>query len=227
LTDQRRQIDLARLKSQQKELPFQPQISVWKPATWSPGTKLRVAFLDGDATTRAFVLEVAKEWLVDLNLSLVESSQPDAEVRVTFTGKGVWSKVGRTAQSVPSGQPTMGLGGLLTEGDLTARRAYVLHEFGHALGALHEHQRPDAPLTWRREVVYAHYLRLYRWSRAQVDEQVILPFQYQSVASSTQFDRMSVMMYPIDKDFTEEQFVQSWNSQLTAWDRAVMAGLYK
>jgi len=219
--------DLARLKKQQKKPVFQPQISVWEPAVWKPGTRLRVTFLDGDVVTRDFVMNVAKEWLVGLNLSMTASSDATAEVRVTFAGNGVWSKIGRTAQSVAVGQPTMGLAGLLTTSDASLRRAYVLHEFGHALGALHEHQRRDAPLTWKRDVVHAYYLNLYGWSGAQVDAQVILPFQHQDVASSPKFDRMSVMMYPVHKEFTEEGFVQSWNSQLTTWDRTIVASLYR
>ena len=219
--------DLARFKKQKKEPPFQPQISVWEPSIWTPGMTLRVRFLDGDAATREFVMDVAQEWVAGLKLGVATSSDTDAEVRVTFSGKGVWSKVGKSAQSVPHAQPTMGLAGLLQSNEAGVRRAYVLHEFGHALGALHEHQRRDAPLTWKRDVVYAYYLQLYGWSSTQVDEQVILPFQHQSVASSPNFDRMSVMMYPVHKEFTDEQFVQSWNSQLTSWDRSVMAGLYK
>ena len=219
--------DLSRLKAQKKPLPFQPQISVWEPATWSPGTKLRVRFQDGDEATRSFVMDTAKEWVHGLNLGLATSADTDAELRITLGGKGLWSKVGKLAKSVPHEQPTMELGGLLQTDDAATRRAYVLHEFGHALGALHEHQRPNAPLTWKRDVVYAYYLELYGWSPAQVDEQVILPFQHQSVASSPEFDRMSVMMYPIHKKFTAEQFVQPWNSQLTSWDRSVMAALYK
>jgi len=219
--------DLARFKKQNRESPFQPQISVWEPSIWTPGMTVRVRFIDGNAASRTFVMEVAQEWIDGLKLGLATSSDTDAEVRVTFSGHGVWSKVGKSAQSVPYAEPTMGLAGLLQTNEVGLRRAYVLHEFGHALGALHEHQRPDAPLTWKRDVVYAHYLQSYGWSHTQVDEQVILPFQHQSVASSPQFDRMSVMMYPVQKDFTNEQFVQPWNSQLTSWDRSVMASLYK
>lgn len=135
--------------------------------------------------------------------------------------------VGRGALAVAHGSPTMGLAGLLQSNDLALRRAYVLHEFGHALGAVHEHQRPDAPLTWRLSVVNAHYLNLYGWSEAQTYAQVIRPLHAPSLVASPDFDRMSVMMYPIHKEFTEQQFVQPWNSQLTAWDRKVMASLYR
>lgn len=204
-----------------------PQISIWKPVTWQPGAKLRVAFLDGDAAVKDEVLSVAREWTHGLTLEFVESHDPAAELRVTFRGRGVWSKVGKQAASVKVGEPTMGLGALPQETNPSIRRAYILHEFGHALGALHEHRRPDAPLTWKKKIVYAHYLKEYAWSEEQVDAQVIMPFTYHSVVSSPQFDRASVMMYPVLKDFTEEGFTQPWNSTLTEWDRSVVAALYK
>jgi hypothetical protein len=219
--------NLALFKPQKNPSLYYPQISIWEPQKWKAGTKLRVRFLDGDTTTRAFVMDVATEWTEGLTLGLSESSAAESELRVTFAGTGVWSKVGKQANIEPLDKPTMGLAALLQSSDPAVRRAYVLHEFGHALGALHEHQRPDAPLTWVRPAVYAYYLNMYRWSESQVDQQVILPFQYGSVVSSSEFDRASVMMYPIHKEFTKERFVQPWNSELTKWDRQIMASMYK
>src|SRR5438445_521773 len=34
-------------------------------------------------------------------------------------------------------------------------RRTVLHEFGHALGAIHEHQSPGGEIKWNKDVVYA------------------------------------------------------------------------
>ena len=31
----------------------------------------------------------------------------------------------------------------------------VVHEFGHALGCIHEHQSPAATFQWNKEAVYA------------------------------------------------------------------------
>jgi hypothetical protein len=33
-------------------------------------------------------------------------------------------------------------------------RSVILHEFGHALGAVHEHESPYARIQWDREKVY-------------------------------------------------------------------------
>ena len=57
-------------------------------------------------------------------------------------GRGTsWSYVGSEAQSVPIGKPTMCLN--LRNGSDDYKRYVVMHEFGHALGLEHEHQRPD------------------------------------------------------------------------------------
>lgn len=210
----------------EKWFQLQPQIINWEPAKWrSP--RIRIAFLDGDAASRALVMTVAKEWLPGLKLSFTESTDTTGDVRITFTGNGVWSKIGQTADTVPDGEPTMGLAGVLQSRNADVRRAYILHEFGHALGALHEHQRHDAPLTWKTDAVYAYYARMYGWSEAQVDKEVILPLQESSTIASPQFDRFSVMMYPILEGFTKEGFVQPWNSKITEVDRRTMAEFYK
>lgn len=220
---------LADLKDQQKQPAFKPQISLWKPSVWEPGTSLNIRFLDGDPAIHQFVMEVANEWTQGLNVSFQKSGDTGAQIRVSFSGSGVWSKVGRLAEQVAPGLPTMGLGGLVKTTDLTLRRAYVLHEFGHALGALHEHQRPKAALTWIEDVVFDYYLKEYGWGKEEVVRQVISPLQQadSELAESPEFDPASVMMYPVLKTFTKQQFVQPWNSQLSAWDRKVAATLYK
>ena len=34
----------------------------------------------------------------------------------------------------------------------------VIHEFGHALGCIHEHQSPAADIPWDKEAVYRYYM---------------------------------------------------------------------
>ena len=44
-------------------------------------------------------------------------------------------------------------------------RRLVCHEFGHALGLLHEHQHPQASqVTWNRQAI----MNAYNWSAQQV-----------------------------------------------------------
>lgn len=69
-------------------------------------------------------------------------------LRVTFDPSlGSWTYVGTQNLKIPANQTTLNLGWV----DKTnpAMGAYekgtILHEFGHALGLLHEHQSPARP----------------------------------------------------------------------------------
>jgi len=57
---------------------------------------------------------------------------------------GSWSHIGTEANEIEPRQPTMNLGWLsgLTDAVSDTERGVILHEFGHVLGLLHEHQSP-------------------------------------------------------------------------------------
>ena len=62
---------------------------------------------------------------------------------------GSWSRIGTDATKVPLMSCTMNLG--------FVDRATVLHEFGHALGLIHEHQSPfNDDFRWNWEKVRVH-----------------------------------------------------------------------
>ena len=52
-----------------------------------------------------------------------------------------WSMIGMCAEMVKQPKPTMMLN--LSSMEETVQRSQVIHEFGHALGLAHEHQRVD------------------------------------------------------------------------------------
>lgn len=77
-------------------------------------------------------------------------------LRVTFDESlGSWSYLGTQNLEIPANEATLNLGWV--EKGTTAMGAYekgtILHEFGHALGLLHEHQSPARPgsLTLKEE----------------------------------------------------------------------------
>ena len=50
-------------------------------------------------------------------------------------------------------------------------RSVVLHEFGHALGAIHEHLSPMADIPWDRDAVYKDLSGPpNNWDRAKISE---------------------------------------------------------
>jgi hypothetical protein len=70
----------------------------------------------------------------------------------------------------------------------------ILHEFGHALGLIHEHQRPRRPIQWDKSALYAYALRSWGWDKKTVDEQILATYRSADL-SGTEFDTHSIMMY--------------------------------
>ncbi len=80
----------------------------------------------------------------------------DADIRVAFQqGNGSWSYLGTVCRQIRVDQPTMNYGWLTPDSTDDELRRVVLHEFGHALGLIHEHQSPNRPISWSRAAVIA------------------------------------------------------------------------
>ncbi len=106
---------------------------------------LRVRFLDGDSTVRQKVEQMAQQWTQFVNMTFSFGDDPDAEIRITFQGKGTsWSYIGTDNLAIPKNQATMNLGWLTLATSDAEYTRIVLHEFGHVLGFIHEHQNPVA-----------------------------------------------------------------------------------
>lgn len=193
---------------------------------WPNGSTLRVRFLDGDPGVQAKVKKYANVWSEFANIKFAFGNDPHAEIRITFLLDGSWSTIGTDALTVPDDQPTMNFGWLdPTTPDQEYSRV-VTHEFGHALGLIHEHQNPAGGIKWNKPVVYRYYQGPpNRWSKSQVDLNLFKTYS----KSQTQFsntDPRSIMMYPIPAGFTTDGLVVGMNTALSATDKAFIAQIY-
>jgi hypothetical protein len=193
---------------------------------WATGRVLRVRFLDGLAAVQGRVREMAVDWMKYANIGFDFGSDPNAEIRISFNaGPGSWSFLGTDNLTIPQNMPTMNFGWLGPNSTEEEYRRVVKHEFGHALGLIHEHQHPTAGIPWNKSVVYEHYMRTQSWTKAEVDVNLFQKYE----ASSTQFsayDKDSIMHYPVDAALTTGGFSIGWNTDLSPTDKAFIATVY-
>jgi hypothetical protein len=101
----------------------------------------------------------------------------------------------------------------------------VVHEFGHALGLLHEQSYPTA-IKWKKtDSVYDYYLKTQGWDRDKVDFNVF-EVADRFFTNGTSYDPKSIMHYSIEPWQTEDGYSVEDNYDLSAGDKALIAALY-
>ena len=154
---------------------------------------------------------VEKYWAPFINLKFVWGVPiEDSDVRISFIPElGAFSLVGTEALKVTNKDTiTMNLGWLDqnywntdNKEDLIGTGVVVVHEFGHLLGLIHEHQRPDIPFKWNTELVYASLEgKPNYWSKEQVDNNIFNQPKMTTLNAS-KFDKYSVMQYIFPNNF--------------------------
>jgi len=101
----------------------------------------------------------------------------------------------------------------------------VVHEFGHALGLLHEQSYPGA-VNWKRtDSVYNYYYQTQGWDRAKVDFNVF-EASNQFYTNGTEYDPKSIMHYAIQPWETVDGYTVEQNYELSEGDKKLIAALY-
>jgi hypothetical protein len=101
----------------------------------------------------------------------------------------------------------------------------VLHEFGHALGLIHEHQNPKGKnIDWNKPALYAWGEKI-GWDRDKVDEQIIQRMDINSVNGSD-YDPKSIMLYFYPPEVTKDNKGTSQNLVLSDTDKKTINDQY-
>ncbi len=169
---------------------------------WLNGTVLHYCFLGGrhdgehgDGGQRDAVRRGFQEWKdLGIGLEFAEvADRTEAEVRIGFRrDAGSWSAVGRDALRVGTASRTVNFGWDLTG---ASGRGTVLHQIGHVIGMVHEHQSPYSGILWDKEAVYEDFAGPPNlWPRSRTFHNVIRRLD-ESEANGPVWDPLSVMGY--------------------------------
>ena len=205
---------------------------VWKnlPKNSTGQQIINVRFLGGSEYVRNKVIEYAKQWEPIANIEfkffdLSNDPNVNPEINISFIqGDGSWSYMGNDSKYF---SPSMNYGWLdnSTSNDEFSR--VVLHEFGHALSLIHEHQNPrENPIEWNKEAVYKYFSGSPNyWSRKEIDENLFEKYSVDQINGSS-FDPNSIMLYGFPASLTLNGKGTKNNNSLSEMDKTAVRHLY-
>jgi len=197
---------------------------------WENAKELRCRFLDGSAKQQSHVIAKARIWEQYANISFKFVKTGDAEIRISFSADpGSWSAIGNDClveRYFPKYQPTMNFGWLRDNTEDQEYERVVVHEFGHALGCIHEHQSPTEKLKWNTAAVYRTFSGPPNyWSKTDIDHNILQKYSRKGMLY-TQFDLKSIMLYQFDGSLFTDGKGTPLNTQLSDTDKTMIAHMY-
>ena len=196
---------------------------------WQNGRTLKVRFLNGHPEIQSKVRSIAKQWENYANIKLLFVDDGESEIRIAFKWNGdtgSWSFIGTDALSINPSEPTMNFGWLELNTPIEEYNRVVLHEWGHGLGCVHEHNNPSANIPWNKPVVYDYYKGPPNfWTKEEIDNNLFGKYDA-SYTNFTEFDEDSIMIYAIPNAHTLGDFEVKSNKELSQKDKEFIKANY-
>ncbi|WP_268225393.1 matrixin family metalloprotease [Sinomicrobium oceani] len=204
-----------------------PRAAAVSSKVWQNGQTLKVKFIGGSQYVRNKVMQYANEWSDYANITFQFVTSGTADIRVSFmSGQGSYSYIGTDANLISQNSETMNFGWFDSNTSDSEFSRTTIHEFGHALGLIHEHQHPEVTIPWDKPAVYAYYAGPPNyWSQSQVDNNLFATYSTWETQFSD-YDPQSIMHYAVDNSLTIGNFSVGWNTILSNTDKQFIGELY-
>jgi len=204
-----------------------PRGAVITSTKWPNGSTISVRMYGGSEKVRNKVIQFANEWSKYANITFKFVDSGSAQIRISFVqGAGSYSYFGTDALRIAADQETMNFGWFDDNTSDTEFSRTVTHEFGHALGMIHEHQHPLANIPWDKDKVYAYYAGYPNyWTKEQVDNNLFAKYSTTQTQFSS-YDKNSIMHYSVSSSLTTNGFSVGENTVLSATDKQFIAQIY-
>ena len=202
------------------------ELAVWLSYKWKVGEIIRVNFLNENSKLEALVKKAAKEWMEYANVIFHFINDGEAEIRIEFNDIDInQSYIGTSCRTIVDQlQPTMLLG--FSNPSIGDDLIYgtILHEFGHALGCIHEHQHPTAGIRWNEKEIIEDFKK-YGWDEEKTRHNVLNTFPQDDISNS-EYDRDSIMHYFFPAKYNLDGIEYSQNIVLSQKDKDFMKFCY-
>lgn len=219
---------------------------------WPKDTVLNVVFMGGEEWKRAWVEKVITEDFQQYsNIKFSFDPKGKKTIRISFNEKdGAYSAVGTDALNRAESDPTMNLGWLDPPGDKNSTGQFtfkgktytvpageprnnnqtgatIQHEFGHAIGMIHEHQNPRGQaIQWDVEKVYSKFSGPpNNWNKETINRNILKKYNENQINGSD-FDSKSIMLYFFPASLTKNNMGTEANHKLSELDKLWMAKAY-
>ncbi|MEX2285083.1 MAG: PLAT/LH2 domain-containing protein [Gemmatimonadota bacterium] len=198
------------------------------PERYNPGEYVTVAFLSGSERLRERVRTFARTWTQFGNIHFdfiddVNAATIGIDFDVADGHYSHYPKYQRPPKSPGSNerQKSMNIG-LTDQNDDRELRRVIVHEFGHAIGFIHEQNQAAFNIPWDIAAVMEEYKT---WTEKQIWDNVLNIYR----STKTQYDHPdpnSIMMYPVDNKLTIGDFEIEKTTELSAKDKETVARWY-
>jgi hypothetical protein len=195
---------------------------------WKNGRTLNVHFLDGSATQREKTQHHAEKWSAVCGIKFkFGAPKADSDIRISFKADdGSWSYVGTDNIGIPKNEPTMNFGWLEDDSGEDEWERVVVHEFGHALGAIHEHQNPKGGIKWNEKAVIKYFSGPPNfWSKEDIEVNVLGKYSIDQLNATT-YDPDSIMLYAFDGALLADGKPTRHNTKMSKRDRSFIRKQY-